>query len=102
LEEIFDHCISEPVPHPRRLRRLFTPSSQKTPNGKATLATGGDDAVVRKQLAVRQGNDACMSAKPFDGGEVECTDTVNLFNYKELQWKEWTSASMTLHQAMIN
>ena len=27
---------------------------------------------------------------------------INLFNYKELQWKEWTAASMALHQAMIN
>jgi hypothetical protein len=27
---------------------------------------------------------------------------INLFNYKELQWKEWTSASMELHQAMVN
>jgi hypothetical protein len=27
---------------------------------------------------------------------------INLFNYKELKWKEWTAASMALHQAMIN
>ncbi len=27
---------------------------------------------------------------------------INLFNYRELQWKEWTSASIALHQAMIN
>jgi hypothetical protein len=27
---------------------------------------------------------------------------INLFNYREVQWKEWTSASMALHQAMIN
>ena len=27
---------------------------------------------------------------------------INLFNYKELQWKEWTAASMALHQTMIN
>jgi hypothetical protein len=27
---------------------------------------------------------------------------VNLFNYREVQWKEWTSVSMALHQAMIN
>ena len=30
------------------------------------------------------------------------TAVINLFNYKELQWKEWTAASMALHQAMIN
>jgi hypothetical protein len=30
------------------------------------------------------------------------TAVINLFNYRELQWKEWTSASMALHQAMIN
>ena len=35
---------------------------------------GGD---VHKQLAARQRDDACMSAEPFDGGEVECTDAVN-------------------------
>jgi hypothetical protein len=27
---------------------------------------------------------------------------INLFNYKELQWKEWMAASMALHHAMIN
>jgi hypothetical protein len=27
---------------------------------------------------------------------------ISLFNYREVQWKEWTSASMALHQAMIN
>ena len=32
---------------------------------------------VHKQLAARQGDDARMSAKPFDGGKVECTDAVN-------------------------
>jgi hypothetical protein len=30
------------------------------------------------------------------------TAVINLFNYAELQSKEWTSASMALHQAMIN
>ena len=30
------------------------------------------------------------------------TAVINLFNYRELQWKEWTAASMALHQAMIN
>jgi hypothetical protein len=30
------------------------------------------------------------------------TVVINLFNYNELQWKEWTSTSMALHQAMIN
>ena len=35
---------------------------------------GGD---VRKQLAARQRDDARMSAEPFDGGEIECTDAVN-------------------------
>jgi len=30
------------------------------------------------------------------------TAVINLFNYRELQWKEWTSASMALHNAMIN
>ncbi len=25
------------------------------------------------------------------------TAIINLFNYRELQWKEWTSASMALH-----
>jgi hypothetical protein len=32
---------------------------------------------VRKQLVARQRNDACISAKSFDGGEVECTDAIN-------------------------
>lgn len=27
---------------------------------------------------------------------------INLFTYRELQWKEWTAASMALHQAMIS
>ncbi len=36
-----------------------------------------DNGDVRKQSAARQGNDACMSAEPFDGSEVECTDAVN-------------------------
>ena len=30
------------------------------------------------------------------------TAVINLFNYRELQWKEWTAASMILHRAMIN
>ena len=30
------------------------------------------------------------------------TAVINLFNHAELQWKEWTAASMLLHQAMIN
>ncbi len=30
------------------------------------------------------------------------TAVINLFNYKELQWKDWTAASMALHSAMIN
>jgi hypothetical protein len=30
------------------------------------------------------------------------TAVINLFKYRELQWKEWTAASMALHQAMIN
>jgi hypothetical protein len=30
------------------------------------------------------------------------TAVIDLFNYRELQWKEWTAASMALHQAMIN
>jgi hypothetical protein len=30
------------------------------------------------------------------------TVVISLFNYNELQWKEWTAASMALHQAMIN
>jgi hypothetical protein len=30
------------------------------------------------------------------------TAFINLFNYRELQWKEWTAASMALHQAMIS
>lgn len=35
-------------------------------------------------------------------GNEKRTAIINLFNYKELQWKEWTAASMALHQAMIN
>jgi hypothetical protein len=30
------------------------------------------------------------------------TAVINLFNHAQLQWKEWTAASMLLHQAMIN
>jgi hypothetical protein len=30
------------------------------------------------------------------------TAVINLFNYRELQRKEWTAASMALHQAMIS
>jgi hypothetical protein len=30
------------------------------------------------------------------------TAVINLFNYREKQWKEWTAASMVLHQAMIS
>jgi hypothetical protein len=30
------------------------------------------------------------------------TTVINLFNYNELQWKEWTATSMALHQTMIN
>jgi hypothetical protein len=30
------------------------------------------------------------------------TAVINLFNYREKQWKEWTAASMALHQAMIS
>ncbi len=36
-----------------------------------------NDSDVRKQLAARQRDDARMSAEPFDGDEVECTDAVN-------------------------
>ena len=35
-------------------------------------------------------------------GNEKRTAVINLFNYKELQWKEWTAASMALHHAMIN
>jgi hypothetical protein len=30
------------------------------------------------------------------------TAVINLFKYRELQWKEWTAASMALHQTMIS
>ncbi len=30
------------------------------------------------------------------------TAVINLFNYRGKQWKEWTAASMALHQAMIS
>ncbi len=36
-----------------------------------------NDGDMRQQLAARQGDDARMSAKPFDGGEVECADAAN-------------------------
>jgi hypothetical protein len=35
-------------------------------------------------------------------GNEKRTAVINLFNYKELQWKEWTAASMAIHHAMIN
>ena len=30
------------------------------------------------------------------------TAVVNIFNHRMLEFKEWTQASMALHQAMIN
>ncbi len=36
-----------------------------------------DSGDARKQLAARQRDDARMSAEPFDGGDIECTDAVN-------------------------
>jgi hypothetical protein len=29
------------------------------------------------------------------------TTVINLFNYRELKWKEWATANMALHQAII-
>ncbi len=43
----------------------------------AGMQRAEDNGDVRKQYAARQGDDAHMSAKPFDGGEVECADAID-------------------------
>jgi hypothetical protein len=88
------------VPHPRRLRRLLP--SRRRPDWEAhpsniisiTSAGGVTIITIRPRPVITKPTIYTVNEKK--------TTVINLFNYRELQCKEWTAASMALHQAMIS
>jgi hypothetical protein len=91
------------MPHPRRLRCLLPRRRRPRMDGKATLAKSSPLLSPLGSLSSPIALPRPVITKPtIYTDNKKKTAVINLFNYKELQWKEWTSASMALHQAMIN
>ncbi len=90
------------MPHPRRVRCLLpgcclTNDAEWSSNPSNIIST-----TVAGTTTITVHPRPVFTKPTIYSSSEKKTAVINMFNYNELLWKEWTSASMALHQAMIN